>query len=74
MREDLGAILRQRRGHFELESGHLGDLWLDLESLCHRPKLVTPLADELAERLAPHQPEVICGPVAESAFVGMLVA
>ena len=74
MREDLARLLREQRGHFELESGHHGDLWLELESLCRRPSLVSPLAGELAERLRPHQPEIICGPLVEGAFVGLLVA
>ena len=74
MRSDLAALLRQRRGHFELESGHHGSLWLDLESLCSRPAAVRPLAVELAERLRPYDVEIVCGPLVEGAFVGLLVA
>lgn len=74
MRDDLAQLLCERRGHFELESGHHGDLWLDLESLCRRPSAVRPLATELAERLKPYEPEVICGPLVEGAFLGLLVA
>lgn len=74
MRSDLASLLQQRRGHFELESGHHGDLWLNLESLCSRPSLVRPLAAELAERLRRYDVEVICGPLVEGAFVGLLVA
>lgn len=29
-------------GHFLLESGHHGDLWLDLELLCLRPRQIEP--------------------------------
>ncbi len=32
------------------------------------------LATELAERLRPHEPDVICGPLVEGAFVGLFVA
>lgn len=67
-------MLRQRHGHFELESGHHGDLWLDLESLCLRPTLVRPLAVELAERLRSYEIQTVCGPLVEGAFVAMLVA
>lgn len=74
MRSDLARLLHRRRGHFELESGHHGDLWLDLASLCTRPAAVRPLAVKLATRLRPHRPEVICGPLVEGAFVALLVA
>jgi len=74
MRSDLAALLHQRRGHFELESGHHGDLWLDLESLCSRPSQVRPLAAELAQRLRRYDVEIICGPLVEGAFVSLLVA
>jgi len=74
MRDDLTKLLRERRGHFELESGHHGDLWLDLESLWMTPSAVRPLATELAERLKRYEPEVICGPLVEGAFVSLLVA
>ncbi len=74
MREDLASLLKARRGHFELESGHHGDLWLDLESLCRTPSTVCPLAAELAQRLSPYRAEIVCGPLVEGAFVGLLVA
>ncbi len=71
---DLQNLLKARRGHFELESGHHGELWLDLESLCRRPNVVRQLASELAHRLSQYRPEVVCGPLVEGAFVGLLVA
>ena len=74
MREDVASLLKARRGHFELESGHHGDLWLDLESLCRTPRAVRPLAAELAQRLSPYRAEIVCGPLVEGAFVGLLVA
>lgn len=74
MREDLASLLKPRHGHFELESGHHGELWFDLESLCRRPAAVRPLAAELAQRLSPYRVEVICGPLVEGAFVGLLAA
>lgn len=71
---DLASLLQIRRGHFELESGHHGDLWLDLESLCVRPRAARALAIQLAARLAPYNPEIVCGPLVEGAFVSLLVA
>ena len=37
MEEKLLELLSVRRGHFVLESGHHGNLWLDLDSLFLRP-------------------------------------
>jgi orotate phosphoribosyltransferase len=70
----LASLLQVRRGHFELESGHHGDLWLDLESLCLRPRAARALAVQLAARLAHHKPDIVCGPLVEGAFVGLFVA
>jgi orotate phosphoribosyltransferase len=66
--------LPTRRGHFMLESGHHGDLWLDLELLCLRPDRVRPFANELAARLAKYGAEVVCGPLVEGAFLALMVA
>jgi len=74
MQDQVLKLLSARRGHFLFESGHHGSLWLDLELLCLRPQLVQPLAAELARRLADVQAEVVCGPLVEGAFVGLMVA
>ena len=63
-----------RRGHFLLESGHHGELWLDLELLCHDVAAAWRRADELAARLAGLGAEVVCGPLVEGAFVALRVA
>ena len=73
MQDDVLNLLSARRGHFLLESAHHGDLWLDLELLCARPRVLRPLAAELARRLAKLKIEVVCGPLVEGAFVGLLV-
>lgn len=72
--DDILAEITGRRGHFRLESGYHGDLWLDLEGLCLQPRRVQPLTTRLAERLSGHGAEVVCGPLVEGAFVGLLVA
>jgi len=74
MQQDVIDLLAARKGHFLFESGHHGDLWLDLELLCLRPRLVQPLAAELAKRLSNLDLEVVCGPLVEGAFVGLMVA
>jgi orotate phosphoribosyltransferase len=70
-RPDLLALLDGRRGHFELESGHHGALWLELDALFVRPGRLTPFVDELARRLdRAAQFDAICGPL----FGGALIA
>jgi orotate phosphoribosyltransferase len=68
------STVRARRGHFRLESGHHGDLWLDLESLCLRPGMIQPFASELAARLQMYEVEAVCGPLTEGAFIALMVA
>ena len=67
-------LLRARTGHFRLESGHHGQLWLELECLFLRPGAITPLAARLAARLAGMEIEMVCGPLVEGAFVALTVA
>lgn len=74
MQEQVLRLLSARKGHFLLESGHHGDLWLDLESLCLSPRRVQTLAAELAEPLSKLKVDAVCGPLVEGAFVGLLVA
>ena len=63
-----------RHGHFLLESGHHGKLWMDLEATFVEPARVEPAADEIASRLIPYRPEIICGPLVEGAFLGLMVS
>ena len=72
--ERLAAQLHVQRGHFEYESGHHGDLSYDLELMFRNPKAVQPLSLALANRLAPYEPEIICGPLVEGAFIAIQVA
>ncbi|MCB9386005.1 MAG: orotate phosphoribosyltransferase [Bryobacterales bacterium] len=74
MRNKLSSLLEARTGHFALESGHHSRMWLDLELLFRRPGAARPLAQELAARIAPYQPDVVCGPLVEGALVGVYVA
>ena len=74
MQEELMNLVRARRGHFLLESGHHGDLWLDLELLCLHPRCIQPFVAELARRLGAYCGGAVCGPLVEGAFVGLMVA
>jgi orotate phosphoribosyltransferase len=74
LQQRVERLLPARRGHFRLESGHHGPLWLDLELLFLRPALLQPLAGELARALSKHQVEAVCGPLVEGAFLAVMVA
>lgn len=63
-----------RRGHFRMESGHHGDLWLDLDGLFVEPRAIAPSIAVLAERVRPHAVDVVCGPLTGGAFVAQRVA
>src|SRR5437868_4981496 len=74
MADELFDLLAARKGHFRLESGHHGDLWLELELLCLHPARIRRFAGELAKRVAMHNVEMVCGPLIDGAFVALLVA
>jgi orotate phosphoribosyltransferase len=72
--DELARLLTARSGHFRLESGHHGDLWLDLEALFLRPSLLRPFVADLARRLAGHGVDVVCGPLVGGAFLAQMIA
>ncbi len=72
--DDVLDLLPVREGHFLLESGHHGDRWLDLESLCVDVGAVRDLARRLGRRLARYDVDAVCGPLVEGAFVALMVA
>lgn len=74
MQEQVAQLLPKREGHFVFESGHHGQIWLDLERLLLHPERVQPLAEALADRLRGHRVAAVCGPLVEGAFVGLMVA
>jgi orotate phosphoribosyltransferase len=74
MQNEVVRLLAARKGHFRLESGHHGDLWLELDPLYLRPSRLRRLAAELARRLAAHGVEAICGPMVGGALLAQLVA
>lgn len=74
MQDRVARLLPVRKGHFAFESGHHGTTWLDLELLFLHPDRVQPLAAALADRLRAHRIDVVCAPLVEGAFVGLMVA
>src|SRR3984957_7879478 len=74
MPQEVLELLSGRRGHFLLESGHHGDLWLDLERLCLQPQRAQTLAARLTGPLSGLHLDAVCGPLVEGAFVALFVA
>ena len=74
MDDKILSLVRGRRGHFQLESGHHGDLWLELETLCLRPREMQPFVVRLAAALRKYRVEVVCGPLVEGAYVALQVS
>jgi orotate phosphoribosyltransferase len=62
------------RGHFRYESGHHGDLWLDLDALVVDARAVRGWAAALADDVAACRPDVVCGPLTGGAFVAQALA
>ena len=52
MQKKVLELLSGLQGHFLLESGHHGDLWFDLETLCLQPRRAQAVAVELTAPLS----------------------
>ena len=74
MQQGLLSLLDSRNGHFRLESGHHGNLWLDLDSLFLRPNRLREFIIELADELSRHSIEAVCGPLVGGAFLAQSIA
>ena len=74
MEAALLDLLRIRRGHFQFESGHHGNLWLDLDSLFLRPRPLLPFTEELARRPSSYRIEAVVGPLVGGALVAQMIA
>ncbi len=70
----LLELVDGRRGHFRLESGHHGGLWLDLDPLFAQPRRIAPFVAALADAIRPHDVSVVCGPLLGGAFLAQHVA
>jgi orotate phosphoribosyltransferase len=67
-------LAHPRRGHFDLGTGHHGDVWLDLDALFLRPALLRPHVGWLADRLQRHRVDAVCGPMEGGAFLAQAIA
>jgi len=78
MTDGIEQALRQAvsatRGHFRYESGHHGDLWLDLDSLFLDAARMRGWAAALAAQAARLGVEIVCGPQTGGAFLAQSIA
>jgi orotate phosphoribosyltransferase len=72
--DEILELLEVRRGHFLFESGHHGDLWLELDRLFVRPARLEPFAAQLGRRLTAHGIDGVCGPLTGGAFLAQTIA
>jgi len=74
VQQELLELFGARRGHFRFESGHHGDLWLEVPRAFLNPVRLRRYAAELARLLGSHRVEAVCGPLVEGAFLAQMVA
>jgi orotate phosphoribosyltransferase len=72
--ENLLAAVGASWGHFLYESGHHGDLWLDLDGLFVDARRARGWASALARRAMACRPEFVCGPLTGGAFLAQSLA
>ncbi len=72
--EAFVALVGGRRGHYRLESGHHGGLWLDLDPLFSNPRRIEPFVTRLASALRKYEVDYVCGPLLGGAFLAQLIA
>jgi orotate phosphoribosyltransferase len=72
--EQFLSLVDARRGHFRLESGHHGGLWLDLDPLFSQPRRIEPFVEALATAIEPHDVDVVCGPLLGGALLAAGIA
>jgi orotate phosphoribosyltransferase len=74
LQTEVLELFAAREGHFRFESGHHGDLWLDIPPAYIEPKRLRRFAAELASMLSSHEVEAVCGPMVEGALLAQMVA
>lgn len=59
-----------RQGHFRLSSGRHSDTYVQCALVLQHPGVASRLGHELAELLAPHEPNVVVGPAVGGLIIG----
>jgi len=68
------GLVGARTGHFRFESGHHGELWLDLDAVAWSAAALDPVVADLAQRIERYAPDAVCGPLVGGAFLAQLIA
>jgi orotate phosphoribosyltransferase len=74
LEHELTVAVAATRGHFRYESGHHGDLWLELDGLLADAPRLRRWAAALARQAQAMRPHIVCGPLTGGAFLAQLVA
>lgn len=74
MSNALLSLLAGRRGHFQMESGYHSEQWFELDALFEERSRLSPFVNELAQRLAAHRIDAICGPMTGGAELAAMIA
>jgi orotate phosphoribosyltransferase len=74
LQDEFLSLLKARSGHFKLESGHHGNLWLHLDLLFLRPKAIQPFVIELARKISSYRVDAVCGPMVGGALIAQNIA
>ena len=74
MESELLTAAAAAAGHFRYESGHHGDLWLDLDALFDDARCARKWARALIKAARSVGHDIICGPETGGAFLAQLMA
>ncbi len=72
--EKLIAFLAGRRGHFQMESGFHSEQWFELDRLLVQRERLRPFVSALAQRIAVHRIDAVCGPMTGGAELARRIA
>jgi len=74
LREALLSLVDRKSGHFQLESGHHAETWMELDQLFTHPAALEPFVEELGRRIARHRIDAVYGPLTGGAFLAQAIA
>jgi orotate phosphoribosyltransferase len=72
--DDLIALLAGRTGHFCMESGYHSERWFELDRVLVQRERLRPFVAALAQRIAAHRIDAVCGPMTGGAELAQRIA
>ncbi len=72
--ENLIALLAGRSGHFCMESGYHSERWFELDRMLAQRLRLQPFVSALAQRIAAHRVDAVCGPMTGGAELAQRIA